>query len=650
MEYLSVTEYARIAGKSDRYVRQQIKDKKICATEGIKKGRGGKSGCSYQIPVDSLDPKLRARYERQKRKNSGIPPERKIRPPIQKDLEDMTADERVQVATWKQILENWRAYRNGEGVKSVLDQEYVSIMKKEYPEMQFSVRMLQRKDQAYREQGEAALIDRRGKHNNHNKAVPDDVFAIFKSYYLDESKKSVQKCMRMTETYLAHEGMNQYLPIASSQSFTRRILNDIPIAVRVLCRDGMKACTDKMMPYIRRTYADLSSNDIWVCDNHTFDVFVNDGEHEKPIRVYLTAFQDVRSRKFMGWYVTLNPCSQATLIALRRGIEAYGIPNQILSDNGREFLTFDIGGRGFRKSKKASPEEHEIPTILQHMGIDFRTAMVKNARAKIIERAFLDVKNDFSKMFAGYTGGTIAERPERLKKTGKDAQNFTLLPEFISYVDKYITGILNKHKHRGVGMNGRTPDAVYAACLFEQRVATTDQLNLMMLRNTRLQKVKRDGVYLDLLGEKIPYNNEQLNLYYFGKKVYLRYDPDHLESVRVYDEHDRFIGKAYQTDALGYFASKEDVAEHIRDNRKYLKAVQTWKDMNVKKMHNELELLMWQAEKNMELDDCKPNPKVIRMVSVDEESVQELSRAAGFETDTIDYTAAVQRLKEVKEN
>lgn len=47
--------------------------------------------------------------------------------------------------------------------------------------------------------------------------------------------------------------------------------------------------------------------------------------------------------------------------------------------------------------------------------------MVRNARAKIIERAFLDVKNEFSKMFEGYTGGTIMERPERLKKTGKEA-------------------------------------------------------------------------------------------------------------------------------------------------------------------------------------------------------------------------------------
>lgn len=650
MEYLSVKEYAQLCGKTVRVICWQINQGKLTGIKTKQKCAGGNSGV-YRIPVDALDPKLRARYERQKRKELGLPKEKTVRPPIDLSLEEMTSDERVQVATWKKILDEWKAFRSTGGAKSELDQIFVEELKKRYPEMKVSVRILQRQDQAYREQGEAALIDRRGKHGNHKKAIPDEVFSVFISYYLDESKKSIQKCMRMTEAYLQHEGRADLLPLASPQSFTRKIVSDIPPAAIVLCREGMKACTDKMMPFIKRTYDDLSSNDIWVCDNHTFDVFVNDGMHEKPIRVYLTAFQDIRSRKFMGWYVTLNPCSQATLIALRRGIEAYGIPKQILSDNGREFLTFDIGGRGFRKSRKESAEEHEIPTILDHLGIEFRTAMVRNARAKIIERAFLDVKNDFSKMFEGYTGGTIAERPERLKKTGKDAENFTLLPDFVEFVDKYITGIFNKHKHNGIGMNGRSPDKVYAACLHEQRIATPEQLNLMMLRNTRMQKVKRDGVYLEILGEKIPFNSETLNMYYIGQKVYLRYDPDHLEEVRVYDEQDRFICTAQQTTALSYFASKEDVSEHIKENRKYMKAVQTWKDLNVKKTHNELELMMWQAEMNMELDPESQNPKIIRFVMDEEEAAHELSVAAGLENnDTIDYTMAVKRLKEAKEN
>lgn len=649
MEYISVLEYAGFVGKTPQYIRKQIVKGKIQAVGIAGELGGGKEGVAYRIPVDALDPKIYRKYLREQQKKLGFMLPAPEKPKITLTWEEMSLDERREVAFWKKTLEEWRAFRNRDCCKAEADKIFVEQISGQYPEMHFSVRMLQRKDQAWREQGEAALIDRRGKHKNHKKAIPDEVFAVFTSYYLDESRKSVRRCMELTESYLRHENKDGLLPLASPQTFTREILRSIPPAALVLCREGMKACTDKMLLYLHRTYDDLASNDIWVCDNHTFDVFINDGEHEKPIRVYLTAFQDVRSRKFVGWYVTLNPSSAATLTALRRAVEKYGIPKRILSDNGREFLTFDIGGRGFRKSRKLSREEHEIPTIMQNLGIEFTTAMVKNARAKIIERAFLDVKNGFSKMFEGYTGGTIAERPERLKKTGKDADNFTLLPEFITYVDKYIEGIFNKHKHYGIGMDGRTPDQVYAECLMERTVATTEQLNLMMLRNTRMQKVTRDGVYITLCGQKVPFNSGELNFYHINRKVYVRYDPDDLQEVRVYDEQDRFLCTAQQTEALGYFADKAELAEKIRENRKYMRAVQTWKDANVKKVMNELELLMWQAEQNLSEDTGRPDPKIIRIRSADEEPETYMKKASGEDGGQIDYTVAVERLRKARE-
>lgn len=407
-----------------------------------------------------------------------------------------------------------------------------------------------------------------------------------------------------------------------------------------------------MLPSLKRNYDDLHSNSIWVCDNHTFDVFVNDGEHKKPVRVYLTAFQDVRSRKFVGWYVTLTPCSQATLIALRRGIEECGKPDMILSDNGREFLTHDIGGRGFRKSRKLSKEEHEIPTILENLGIEFRTAMVRNARAKIIERAFLDVKNNFSKMFEGYTGGTIAERPERLKKTGKDAENFILLPEFVEYVDKYIRGIFNKHKHYGLGMNGRTPDQVYSACMYEKRIATPEQLNLMMMRNTRMQKVTKEGVYLNLHGDKVLYQSEELILHHFGKKVYVRYNPDDLKEVRVYSDEDRILCTAQQVRLQSYYENEESLKEAISDNRKYMKAVKLMQKQHEKKVMSELDLMVWQAEHNLLLDGKGADPKIVKPHFAREIVEVSYQKAAGETGNTgmIDMTEAIERIRKAKEN
>ena len=647
MEYLTVSEYAKFKGCSERYIRKLISDEKLIAEERTEVARGGLSGISYMIPLAACEPKVQKKYINRQRKLNPPPPEPKSK--LQAvTLEEMSQEERQEVAKWKNILDEWKEYREKGGPKKERDEEFVDYISKKYPEFHFSVRILQRQAQALREKGEAALIDRRGKHKNHHRAIPPEVFDIFSSYYLDESQKTVAKCMRMTETWIRHEGKEaEYLPLAASNTFTREIMRSIPPAVVVYCRQGEKALKDKMLPFIRRKYdeADFYSNDIWVCDNHTFDVFVNDGEHKKPVRVYLTAFQDVRSRKFMGWYVTMNPCSDATLIALRRGIEKYGIPKQILSDNGREFLTFDIGGRGFRKA--AATTEHEAPTILDNLGIEFRTAMVRNARAKIIERAFRDVKEDFSRMFEGYTGGTIMERPERLKKTGKDAENFTMLPEFVQFVDKYIEGIFNKHKHNGVGMRERNPDQVYADCLVEKRVATTDQLNLMMLRNTRMQKVGREGVFLKLHGQKIPYNSQELNFYHFGEKVYLRYDPDNLQEVRVYDEQDRFLCTAAQVASLSYFAKKEEVAAAMKEQRKYERTVKEWKEQNVKQAQNELELLMWEAEQNQEEGGEQPNAKIIELKQAQEKRLAQA--VGGGQAESIDYTDAVRRLREAKE-
>ncbi len=649
MEYLSVSEYAQLTGKTSRYIRQQISEGKIQAFGSAEKGRGGASGFSYQIPVDSLDPKTYGKYIREQKKKNGIQTPKPERIRELPTLEGMSEDERREVSFWKKVISDWLAFRSRPGKKDELDMQFYEELQERYPEMKLSVQIIKRKEKALRDYGEAALIDGRGKHGHHKKVMPDEVFDIFISYYLDQSRPSVETCIGYTETLLRHEGREDMLPLPSSQTFNREILRRILPAELTYCRKGEKACVDTMLPSLKRNYDDLYSNSIWVCDNHTFDVFVNDGEHEKPVRVYLTAFQDVRSRKFVGWEVTMNPCSQATLIALRRGIEENGLPGMILSDNGREFLTHDIGGRGFRKGGKAAKEEHEIPTILENLGIEFTTAMPRNARAKIIERAFLEVKNNFSKMFDGYTGGTIAERPERLKKTGKDAENFMLLPEFIQYVDNYIRYIYNKRKHNGVGMNGRTPDQMYAECMIEKRIATPEQLNLMMMRHSRMQTVSKEGVYLNLYGQKLYFQSEDLILRHIREKVYIRYNPDDMTEVRIYSSEDRFLCTAQQVALHSYFENKEALRDAISDNRKYIKAVKLVEERKKKKVASCLELMLCAVEQNKLIDDT-PNPKNYKIHALDEQEVEQLPKVSGESgAEIYDLSKVVENLKRTKE-
>lgn len=637
MEKLTVEEYGKLAGLSDRHVRRLIVAGKIEAEqESIPKGGCGKR---YLIPVSSLDPRLRKKYDRLHRQQEPKEPPRAI------PLEELSEEERGEAAFWMRILREWDEYRcTFDGPKAAADLEFETLLQERYPDLKADRQKLYRQKRLLKDRGPGGLVDMRGKHKHHRKAIPDEVWNVFVYYYLDESRKTVAECMRLTEIYFRKHEI-EIPPLAGNSTFARAITERIPAPVLKYEREGNKAYQDQCGMYISRYYDDLQSNGIWVCDNHTFDIFVDDGESVKPIRVYLTGFLDVRSRKMMGWYVADNPNSQATLYALRRGIERYGIPKRILADNGREFLTHDIGGRGHRKSADWG---HEAPTILEHMQIEFRTALVRNARAKIIERAFREVKECFSRLFEGYTGGTTAERPERLKKTGKYASNFTPLEDFARYVDKYIEGIFNYTRSDGIGMNGKTRNEVYAANLIEKRVATGEQLNLMMLRNSKPVKVQRAGVALALYDTKIYFNSAELLFNHIGERVYFRFDPDDLREVRVYDEQDRFLCLAQQQGKLSYYASKEEVQEKMRELREFDRMVRNWKKQKGVQADNALELVMWQAEQNMAAGE-NLMPEIITPIRFGEPGELPQAVGGGGTDQMVDYSDFIARMREKQE-
>ena len=187
-------------------------------------------------------------------------------------------------------------------------------------------------------------------------------------------------------------------------------------------RDGEKAFNDRCLPYMVRMYDELEANECWIADNHTFDVQTLDDEG-KIHRLYLTAFLDAKSGVLTGWNITDTPNSWSTILALRHGISRFGIPKCVYFDNGREFLTHDVGGRGHRNHGSRKDIAVDPPTILKRLGIEMRNAIVRNAKAKPIERTFGTVKSQFSKIFKGYCGGTILERPESLKRRVKKRQS-----------------------------------------------------------------------------------------------------------------------------------------------------------------------------------------------------------------------------------
>ena len=647
--YLTVKQLAEIKGCTERYIQSCINKGKIIAevVTGLSTGRGG---MEYRIPLSKLDEKVQIKYKRYLKKlqkeAEKQTQEQETEEQESKTTADLTEKEKENAIFWRKLLESWQSYRGKESDKEKADNIFIQVMNVQNEGLHLSRRTLYRKWNSFVMEGEEALADGRGKHGNHSRKMTKEIFDVFEYYYLNENKPSIKQCMRETELYF--EGQNIELP---GYSTFKRSVEKIPNAVKLYFREKEKVFIDKCAPYIKRMYEDLESNDIWVADNHTFDVMVErDG---KPVRVYLTAFMDVRSRKMMGWCVTDAPSSDATIYALKKGCEKFGVPKSIYTDNGREFLFHDLGGNGFRKKKK-NGEELKLPSILDDLGIEFRTALPRNARGKGIERAFCTVKEHFSKLFESYTGGTILERPDRLKKVVKTMKGLPNIEEFIQYVDIYIEGWYNKQPHEGTGMKGKCPNEVFAENMITKRVLPKDKADLMFMRyaksNTGMLKVGKNGITLTFYGKQLQYWNEELWQGHFGQNVYVRYSPEDLSNIRIYDEQKRFLCIAELKEELSYTASKQEVKKQQQQNRNAVKSIANYKAKAEMEEKDALTMLFEKALKKKEAQNNTIIPKVTEPIRIKEENTTEtasLPKAVGGER--IDWAKGIERLKKWKE-
>ncbi|MFV0401704.1 MAG: Mu transposase C-terminal domain-containing protein [Oscillospiraceae bacterium] len=593
----------------------------------------------YLIPLSALDVSLQRKWY--KSQAIPFPSELKESPKSQpareaKPLEAYTIQQREQIDYWIGLLERWQDFRsNYPGPCSEADQAF-----HQKERLEFSIQTLYRRWTSYKSGDLDGLIERRGQWRKGRSDIQPDVWKVFLTYYLDQAKDPVTKCIRSTEQYLKLRVAEGAVPesllrdFPSKDAFYRNIERDIPAAVVALNRDGKKALHDRLAPYIRRTYDGMLSNDYWIADNHTFD-FMSLGDNGRPHRLYLTAMLDARSSAIVGWQVTASPCGDATLSALRKGIKPpgdrpmNGIPINLYVDNGSEFLVHDIGGRGHRK-RKNQQQDFEPPGVFKRLGMEMVNAIPGNPEAKIIERIFKILKDELSRSITTFCGGTIAERPERLNRILKAGRDVPTDAEIIEAVDWFVEGYFNHLPYNGpvTADRGKPRIQVYNENLKQIRLpASEDDLNLMMMRSSRPVKVGRRGVKLTIAGYTIDYWADDFLMEWQDKKVYYRYDPDDLSYVRVYNEEDQFISILPADDVaiMEYGASKDDIRGGMRKINKYNQVVKEWTDDRVLGKDEKISvfrLMQLQARQTMENppDYMSREPKVFEFVRAEEDT------------------------------
>ena len=584
MDYLTVRQVAEIKGCSVRYIQKCITDRKLEAVIECS------NNCNqYMIPVTALPEELKQKYY--SGLNITVSPaaecmpavmESKIKPApkktaviteIKRDIASFSAEEREVISWWCELLRDWRVKRQGYDSLSEGDTVFIAETKRLQKEFMtahgitISRDIMYRKYKYFKAEDWAGLAEQRGGHNRGRNSIPKELGQAFCDLYLCDRELPVSDCWRFTKEWAINNRPELLADMPSERTF-RRYAETIPEAVVKFFRYSQKECVDECLPYIIRLYDDIEANDVWVADNHTFDFMTRTNDGTANHRLYITGILDAKTGVLVGWNFTNNPSSESTVLALRHAIMRCGIPKCFYVDNGREFLTHDIGGKGHRR-RKSQENVTDPPTILEHLGVKMINAIPENGRAKPIERMFLTLKNTISRAVSTFTGGNIIERPESLR--------WQLKHRYVPYdreikekLDLLLDGY-NASPYGGCEPQFKGMSRAEAWCKSIRRrtfkTCSESELNFLLMRSSRYQTVRENGVYVTVSGEKLYYNARDESYKYVGKKVYVRYDPADLEYVRVYDEEDRYIGDWHLDMSIfvDYItADTDDIADRAR--------------------------------------------------------------------------------------
>lgn len=409
----------------------------------------------------------------------------------------------------------------------------------------------------YFEEGVSGLLAKYGK-TARRSVVSDDLFDYFRNLYLDEGAPSFKTCWDSTLGYAIRNYENfDRETFPSSSAFKRRLDNEFSKQAVYMARYGQTAWNRKYGGYINRDYSTITCGKVWVSDHAQIDIACEvDG---KVVFPWVTSWRDYKSGKWLGWYLqTGTPNSDHIFQTFYYAAQEYGLPEDVIIDNGKDYRCKDFAGGRVR----IEADEVRTTAMLSELNVNVNFALPYNAQTKPIERDFRKIKELLSKHCVGYRGGNVVERPEKLAEEIKkgDILNFD---EFKKIFDDFIINILNKRpSYESKILNGKSPDALFKEEFKEKVVVSHEALKLFCTRISRNFSVGRNGIKDRQLG--ITYWSDWM-LNCTNLKVYLRRDPQNFKEAWVFKvDNDEFVGVAKAVDAVAALHADEISKEEFK--------------------------------------------------------------------------------------
>jgi len=324
----------------------------------------------------------------------------------------------------------------------------------------------------------------------------------------------------------------------------------------VYAREGEKRYKDLCELPIYRDWSKLEPMEVVVGDQYQFDVVVEwfDGSLVRP---WLSAWMDGRTRKVLGWTISVTPDGRSVVDSLRKVIVRYGVPVFIYVDNGKTYRTkrmfrdeevkeyrMDLDGEVISLIERCGVSvigDREVEKVYDSLAsgmvvaLDIRVirAGIYNARGKIIERFFRNI-SQWCRELVGWTGRNYTECPEETKERMKAFKKGKLyrgekplmhigelMLKFSQFLDVY-----HRTYHRSLGMS---PEEAWGGYECGRRVSDERLLDVLIMNSA--ERVVRKS-HVEFRGEI--YANVMLRKV-VGKRVVLKWDDSDFEVVERID-------------------------------------------------------------------------------------------------------------------
>ena len=603
--YINIKKVAEAKGlRSTRSIRLELNkiESKYISREVKVNG-----GTSYEILFSSLEPEIQQKLRDAENKTTAIAPLNYKPTNFVSDKTRITANFRANIVVALQKLR--KQYSTKKEADSVFLDLYNSglYLPKAYNFIgSISIGTLHRWVKAFEQHESTECLQPKykwSKQGEYNSILNDEMKNILLTLLLHPSKYNYGKAIKLTKEILRKRG---YEALPCDLTFKRYAENfrKNNYAEWILRREGMKAYHDKVEPYIERDISKIEVGDILVADGHVLNFQVINPFTGKPTRATLVGFLDWKSTALAGYEIMMTESTQCIASALRNAIINLGmIPKVVYQDNGKGFKAKFFQDCDF--------DEDIFNGVYANLNIHSVFAKPYNARAKVIERFFLEFQEELEKGMPSYIGTSIEDKPAWLKRGEKLHVEWhkKLTNNYIPTVQeaiKYINSWIEFH-NRNLCPNDRSKSIQEMLDSVQKQNINNEILDDLMMK-TECRTINKHGITF-------------LNMHYRSEaiigirdKVNIRYSLFDLSKIHVYSTKGEFLCVAHRVQKVHPMARALGTVKDMEEYKQQYKKQQQFKNKLIKQVKKtfpkeEIQLLEIEREPILEVEQIEEKPK-----------------------------------------